>query len=86
MGVKSRTEPAILVLIVIVGALIGSLLWSLVTPYLPELFAKSITVGTTGTPFILELGVVTLTLGIVLSLNIGSILGMIGAFLIYRKL
>ena len=83
---KARTEPWMLVLMILMGAVIGSLLWSLVTPYLPELFAKSITVGTTGAPVSVDLGVLNLTLGLTLHVNIGSMLGMIGAFLIYRKM
>lgn len=83
---KARTEPWMLVLMILVGAVIGSLLWSLVTPYLPEIFAKSITVGTTGAPLNVDLGVLNLTFGLTLHVNIGSMLGMIGAFLIYRKM
>ena len=83
---RARTEPWMLVLMILVGAVIGSLLWSLVTPYLPEIFAKSLTVGTTGAPLNLDLGVVSFTLGLVLHVNIGSMLGMIAAFLIYRKM
>ena len=83
---RARTEPWMLVLMILVGAVIGSLLWALVTPYLPEIFAKAITVGTTGAPLNLDLGVVSFTLGLVLHVNIGSMLGMIAALLIYRKL
>ena len=36
---KARTEPWMLLLMILVGAIIGSLLWSLVTPYLPEIFS-----------------------------------------------
>ncbi len=75
-----------LVLMILVGAIIGSLIWSLVTPYLPEIFAKSLTVGTTGAPLTLDLGVVTFTAGLVLRVNIGSMLGMVIAFLIYRRM
>ena len=83
---KARTEPWMLILMLIVGAIIGSLLWSLVTPYLPEIFAKSVTVGTTNTPLSVDLGVVNFTFGIILQANIGSMLGMIAAFVIYRKM
>ncbi len=83
---KARTEPWMLILMILVGAVIGSLLWSLVTPYLPEVFAKSITVGTTSAPLSLDLGVLGLTFGLTLHVNIGSMLGMIAAFLIYRKM
>ena len=83
---KARTEPWMLVLMILVGAVIGSLLWSLVTPYLPDVFAKSITVGTTGAPLSVVLGVLSLSLGLVLQVNIGSMLGMICAFIIYRKM
>ena len=75
-----------LVLMILVGAIIGSLIWSLVTPYLPEIFAKSLTVGTTGAPLTLDLGVVTFTAGLVLRVNIGSMLGMVIGFLIYRRM
>ena len=83
---RAKTEPWMLVLMILVGAVIGILLWSLVTPYLPEVFAKSITVGTTGAPLSVDLGVVSLTLGLTLHVNIGSMLGMIASFIIYRKM
>lgn len=83
---RARTEPWMLFLMILVGAVIGSLLWSLVTPYLPAVFAKSLTVGTTGSPLNVDLGVLTLTLGMTLHVNIGSMLGMIAAFIIYRKM
>ena len=83
---RAKTEPWMLVLMILVGAVIGSLLWSLVTPYLPEVFAKSIAVGTTGAPLSVDLGVLSLTLGLTLHVNIGSMLGMIAAFIIYRKM
>lgn len=83
---RAKTEPWMLALMILVGAVIGSLLWSLVTPYLPEVFAKSITVGTTGAPLSVDLGVLSLTLGLTLHVNIGSMLGMIAAFIIYRKM
>ena len=83
---RAKTEPWMLVLMILVGAIIGSLIWSLVTPYLPEIFAKSLTVGTTGAPLTLDLGVVTFTAGLVLRVNIGSMLGMVIAFLIYRRM
>ena len=83
---KARTEPWMLLLMILVGAIIGSLLWSLVTPYLPEIFSRALTVGTTGPPLTLDLGVVTFTLGLVLHDNIGSMLGMVIAFVIYRRM
>ena len=83
---RAKTEPWMLALMILVGAVIGSLLWSLVTPYLPEVFAKSITVGTTGAPLSVDLGVLSLTLGLTLHVNIGSMLGMIAAFIIYRQM
>ena len=83
---RAKTEPWMLALMILVGAVIGSLLWSLVTPYLPDVFAKSVTVGTTGAPLSVDLGVLSLTLGLTLHVNIGSMLGMIAAFIIYRKM
>ena len=82
---KARTEHWMLLLMILVGAIIGSLLWSLVTPYLPEIFSRAITVGTTGAPLTLDLGVVTFTLGLVLHVNIGSMLGMVIAYITAKR-
>lgn len=83
---KAKTSPWILVLLLFVGAVIGSLLWSLVTPYLPSTLGQSISVGSTSGPLVLDLDVFVLTLGLVLKLNIGSMLGMIVAAIIYWRL
>ena len=83
---KAKTSPWILVLLLFVGAVIGSLLWSLVTPYLPSALGQSISVGSTSGPLVLDLDVFVLTLGLVLKLNIGSMLGMIAAAIIYWRL
>ncbi len=83
---KGKTSPWILLLLLLVGAVLGSLLWSLLTPYLPEAFAKSLSVGSTAGPLQLDLDVFVLTLGFVLKVNIGSALGMILAAIIYWRL
>ena len=83
---KAKTSPWILVLLLFVGAVIGSLFWSLVTPYLPSALGQSISVGSTSGPLVLDLDVFVLTLGLVLKLNIGSMLGMIVAAIIYWRL
>ncbi len=83
---KAKTSPWILILLLFVGGVVGSLLWALVTPYLPEVLGRSLTVGSTAGPLILDLDVFTLTIGLVLKLNIGSMLGMIVAAIIYWRL
>lgn len=83
---KAKTSPWILVLMLFVGAVLGSLLWSLVTPYLPEVLSRSLTVGSTSGPLVLDLDVFVFTIGLVLKLNIGSMLGMIAAAIIFWRM
>lgn len=73
-------------LLLFVGAVLGSLLWTLATPYLPAVLGKSISVGSTSGPLILDLDVFVLTLGFVLKMNVGSMIGMIVAAIIYWRL
>lgn len=83
---KARTSPWILILLLLTGAIIGSILWTLLAPVLPQALTQSINIGSTAAPWTLDLDVVSLTFGIVLKLNIGSLICMIIAAVIYWRL
>ena len=79
-GKEKRTW--VLVVLLVAGMLLGSALWHVMAPLLPELLQRSLAVGTSQ-PWTLELGFVSLTLGLLLQVNLGSVLGMLIAILIY---
>ena len=80
---KSRSI-ALLFLLLVVGSLLGSVLWQLLEPILPAALSRAFTIGTT-TPFQLDLQFMVLTLGLLIKVNIGALLGMIGALLFYFR-
>jgi uncharacterized membrane protein len=76
-------------IIVIIGALVGTMVGELLGAYLPEggvknFFLKSITFGLE--PATLNLYILTLTFGLILKINVVTVLGIIGAGFILRKL
>lgn len=82
MRVKSNDSLVLLVLL-LVGAIFGSLIGSALSGVIPILdYGKSIGVD----PFVVDLNVIVLTFGFKLSLNIAGIIGIVTAFIIYRKL
>lgn len=82
MRVKSNDSVVLLVLI-LVGAILGSLIGAALNDVFPILnYGKSIGVD----PFVVDLNVVIITFGFKLSLNLAGIIGIVLAFLIYRKL
>jgi len=82
MRVKSNDSIVLLVLI-LVGAIFGSLIGAALGDVLPILnFGKSIGVD----PFVVDLNVVIITFGFKLSLNLAGIIGIVTAFIIYKKL
>ncbi len=83
---KGKRSPAVLVLLLIAGAVIGSALWSMLAPILPEALAKNFSIGSTSGPWSVDLVFISLTLGIVLSLNIGSLIGIIVAIVVFYSL
>lgn len=83
---KKTGKKWITVLLIIVGALIGSAIWSMLAPVLPSAFMGSIPIGTTGGPFALDMGFAKLTLGLVLNVNIGAIIGIVAAILVSLKI
>lgn len=77
------------VIIVVVGALIGTMVGELLGAYLPDggvknFFLKSLEFGLQ--PATLNLHILVFTIGLMLKLNVMTIIGVIGAALILRKL
>lgn len=82
MRVKSN-DGLILLLLILTGAIIGSIIGSALGDVMPILnYGKSIGVD----PFLLDLSVVTLTFGFKLTLNVSGIIGIVLAFVLYRKI
>ncbi|MBF4694862.1 DUF4321 domain-containing protein [Fusibacter ferrireducens] len=82
MRVKSN-DGLILLLLILTGAIIGSIIGAALGDVFPILnFGKSIGVD----PFLLDLSVVKLTFGFELILNVSGIIGIVLAFVLYRKL
>ena len=82
MRVKSKVNLILLVLL-LMGAIIGSLIGDALGSYAPLLnYGKTIGVD----PFVVDLNVIVITFGLKLSLNISGIIGIILAFVVFRKL
>lgn len=82
MRAKSNDRLVLLVLI-LVGAILGSLIGKALGGTFPVLkYGESIGVD----PFVVDLGVVVITFGFKLALNLAGIIGIILAFLLYRRL
>jgi purine-cytosine permease-like protein len=76
-------------IIVIIGALLGTMVGELLGAFLPEsgvknFFLKSITFGLD--PATLNLHILTLTFGLILKINVLTVIGIIGAALLLHKL
>jgi len=77
------------VIIVIVGALLGTMLGELLAAYLPggpvkDFLLKNITFGLD--PTTVNLHILTFTIGLVLKINVLTVVGVIGAGLLLYKL
>jgi len=87
---KKAESVVVMLAILILGALIGSVIGEVIaalTPdgYVAAIFAKGISPGITP-PAILDLKVLTLTLGVTMRINLASVLGIALALLVYRRL
>ena len=87
---KKLDSVIVLLVIVILGALIGSVIGEVIGTlapggYLEKVFSKGVNPGI-APPAVLDLKVITLTLGLTLKINLASLLGIALALLIYRKL
>lgn len=89
-GGRRMDSVIVLLVIVILGAMIGSVIGELIALLAPggileRIFAKGIQVGM-NPPAVLDLRVLTLTLGFTVKINLASLLGIILALVIYTKL
>ena len=87
---QKRDSVVVLLVILIMGALIGSVIGEVIGTlapggYIETIFAKGINPGLTP-PAVLDLKVLTLTLGATMKINLASLIGIVLALLIYRKL
>jgi len=89
--VAKKTESVVaLVVILILGALIGSVMGEVIGALAPggfieAIFSKGIAPGITP-PAVLDLRVVTLTVGATVRINLASVLGIALALLVHRRL
>ncbi len=87
---KKTDSVVVLLVILILGALIGSVIGEVVGAlfpggYVAAVFSKGVTPGLSP-PAVLDLKVLTLTLGLTMKINLASLLGIVLALLVYRKL
>ena len=87
---KKMDSVAVLLVILILGALIGSVIGEVIgvlAPggYVEAIFSKGISPGITP-PAVLDLKVLTLTLGVTMKINLASLIGIVLALIVYRKL
>jgi ABC-type dipeptide/oligopeptide/nickel transport system permease subunit len=81
---------AVLLVILILGALIGSVIGEVIAylapgGFLENVFSRGVNPGLSE-PAKLDLRVLTLTFGFTVKINLASLLGIVLALLIYRKL
>lgn len=86
---KTAGGVMVLLVILILGALIGSVIGEVILALAPDgyvaaLFTKGISPGITP-PAVLDLKVLTITLGVTMRINLASVLGIALALLIYRR-
>jgi uncharacterized membrane protein YfcA len=84
---RGRTKgPWSLFLFLMAGIIVGSTVGSILAKYSDaELFQQSFTLGTQGMPAVLDLIVIKLSFGLSLTINFGTMLGiLIGILLYYR--
>jgi len=87
---KKLDSVVVLLVILILGALIGSVMGEVIAilapgGYIEKVFSRGINPGITP-PAVLDLPVLTLTRGVTMKINLASVLGIVLALLIYRKL
>lgn len=80
---KSRKNTAVLVLLLLVGLVIGGVLGEVFNGVVPYIgYGKTIGFD----PFVLDLGIMKMTLGLTLSINVAGILGLVIALFVYSRL
>jgi hypothetical protein len=87
---KKTDSIVVLLVILILGALIGSVIGEVIGAlapggYVEAIFAKGINPGI-APPAVLDLKVLALTLGVTMKINLASLIGIVLALIVYRKL
>lgn len=87
---KKTDSVIVLLVILILGAVIGSVIGEVIGALIPggyveAVFSKGVNPGL-APPAVLDLKVLTLTLGLTMKINLASLLGIVLALLVYRKL
>ncbi len=87
---KKLDSVVVLLVILILGALIGSVIGEVIGAlapggYVETIFAKGINPGISP-PAVLDLKVLTLTVGATMKINLASLIGIVLALILYRKL
>lgn len=80
---RSYRNTTLLVILLLVGLVIGDVLGDALGKYIP-FFAYGRDVGLSTTT--LDLGIISITLGFQISLNLAGALGLITAILLYQKM
>lgn len=80
---RNYHNTTLLVILLLVGLVIGDVIGTALGKYLPFL-AQGNSVGLSTTT--LDLGVITLTLGFKINLNLAGVVGLIIAILLYQKM
>ena len=83
-GFQAAKSPWLLLVLLIIGGLIGSLLGTVFGNILPILNHSFQPIGLA--PTTINLLVVTITFGLLLKLNVASIIGFLVALLVYFKM
>ena len=83
---KGGTSKLTIFLLLLAGAFAGSGLWQLLSGVLPQALSQSFTIGSIAGPWSIDLFFLSLSFGIVMRANIGSIIGMIAALVICFRL
>ncbi len=80
---RSYRSPVILVIIIITGLVIGGVIGQILGHYAPILNqGKSIGLSTTN----LDLGIIDITFGFGVSMNLAGVIGLIIAILLYQRM
>jgi len=83
MAKSSNKNIGIMIVFLIVGLVIGGFLGSFFDKYIPALSYGS-NFGVSNQTW--DLGTLKFTIGFMLKVNVGSIIGLIAAYFLYRKL
>lgn len=82
---KSRNRSiGILVLLLIIGVVIGGIIGDLLGQEV-EFLSRSYPIGLK-TPILLDLSIINLTFGLMIDINVASVIGLIIAIIVYKKI